>query len=99
MEGERQRTANVVERAIILAVGDSINLDSLPYDIRMATAKTPIFIEADEMLSLKKASKELEKSFISKALNRTGGNRSQAAALLEISYPSLLQKIKEYGIS
>jgi two-component system, NtrC family, response regulator AtoC len=98
-KGNVRELQNVVERAMILAVGDSINLDSLPYDIRMATAKTPICIDADETLSLKKASKELEKRFISKALNRTGGNRSQAAALLEISYPSLLQKIKEYGIS
>ena len=98
-KGNVRELQNVVERAMILAVGDSIDLDSLPYDIRMATAKTPICVDADEILSLKKASKELERSFISKALNRTGGNRSQAAALLEISYPSLLQKIKEYGIS
>ncbi len=98
-KGNVRELQNVVERAMILAVGDSINLDSLPYDIRMAKAKMPICLDADETLSIKKASKELEKSFITRALNRTGGNRSQAAALLEISYPSLLQKIKEYGIS
>jgi len=98
-KGNVRELQNVVERAMILAEGDSINLDSLPYDIRMAKTKTPICLDADETLSIKKASKELEKSFITRALNRTGGNRSQAAALLEISYPSLLQKIKDYGIS
>jgi len=33
-----------------------------------------------------------------KALHETGGNRVQASKQLEISYPSLLAKIKQYGI-
>jgi len=32
------------------------------------------------------------------ALEETGGNRTQAAKLLEISHPSLLSKIKTYEI-
>jgi two-component system response regulator AtoC len=40
----------------------------------------------------------LEEDLIRKALKRTGGNRSQAAKILEISHPSLLSKIKEYSI-
>ncbi len=98
-KGNVRELQNVMERAMILTAGDSINLESLPYDIRMATAKVPVCVEGEETLSLKKASRDLEQSFIRRALNRTGGNRSQAATLLEISYPSLLQKIKEYGIS
>jgi two-component system, NtrC family, response regulator AtoC len=98
-KGNVRELQNVVERSMILTVGNSIGLDSLPYDIRTATAKTPSRIEGEETLSLKKASRELEQSLIRRALNRTGGNRSQAATLLEISYPSLLQKIKEYGIA
>jgi len=31
-------------------------------------------------------------------LIRTKGNKTQAAELLEISYPSLLSKIKEYKV-
>ncbi len=40
----------------------------------------------------------MEKSLISRALEATGGNKSKAADLLELSYPSLLAKIKEYDI-
>jgi two-component system response regulator AtoC len=48
--------------------------------------------------SLKNAQKVLEKKLITKALNETRGNRTQAARLLEISHPSLLSKIKAYDI-
>jgi two-component system response regulator AtoC len=35
---------------------------------------------------------------IQKALAAAGGNRTKAARLLEISHPSLLSKMKSYGI-
>jgi two-component system response regulator AtoC len=50
-------------------------------------------------LSLKQAQESMEERIILKALNETGGNRLQASKLLEISYPSLLSKIKKYAIS
>ena len=37
-------------------------------------------------------------SVIRKALRKTGGNRTRAAELLEISHRTLLYKIKEFGI-
>jgi len=40
----------------------------------------------------------MEEKIIAKALQETGGNRLQASKLLELSYPSLLSKIKEYRI-
>lgn len=97
-KGNVRELQNVIERAMILTEGDAIDLDSLPDDIRASASGIPVFITTEESLSLKRAYKGLERSLITKALNRTGGNRSQAAALLEISYPSLLQKIKELGI-
>jgi len=97
-KGNVREVQNVVERAMILTSGKSITLDSLPYDIRASRNRMPFYEEDEGSLPLKKACKDLEKALIVRALNRTGGNRSQAAALLEISYPSLLQKIKEYGV-
>jgi len=40
----------------------------------------------------------MEKRLISRALEETGGNKRQAAFLLELSYPALLSKIKDYEI-
>ncbi|OQX14749.1 MAG: hypothetical protein BWK76_14195, partial [Desulfobulbaceae bacterium A2] len=48
--------------------------------------------------SLKAAQKVLEQRFITRALEATGGNRTRAAELLELSYPSLLAKMREYGL-
>ena len=49
-------------------------------------------------LSLKKATAELERDYIQKALLATNGNRTQAAKILEISLRSLIYKIKDYGL-
>jgi two-component system response regulator AtoC len=50
-------------------------------------------------LSIKKATRDLEMDLIRRALVVTGGNRTNAAKLLEISHRALLYKLKEYGIS
>lgn len=49
-------------------------------------------------LSIKEAARRSEQSLIRQALAATGGNRTKAAELLEISHRALLYKIKEYGI-
>ena len=50
-------------------------------------------------LLFEQATRELERTLIAKALVATGGNRTNAAKLLEISHRALLYKMKEYGIS
>ncbi len=99
-KGNVRELQNVVERAMILAVGDFISLETLPHDIRSGGPPIQNLRDRDkeETISLKKAVKELERVLIAKALNRSGGNKSRAAELLEISYPSLLNKIKEHGL-
>ncbi len=56
-----------------------------------------------DKISLKKIAgifmQRAEKKLLKKALDSTNWNRKRAAALLEISYKSLLNKIKEYKLS
>jgi two-component system response regulator AtoC len=55
--------------------------------------------EAGEaVLSVKRATRALEERLIRAALEQTGGNRTRAAELLELSYRALLYKIRDYGI-
>lgn len=98
-KGNVRELQNIIERAMILSTGGAITLSELPADLRSSSPSPVDEPQEEGTLSIKKAQKDLEKALIIRALNRTGGNRSQAAGLLEISYPSLLQKIKEYGIA
>jgi two-component system response regulator AtoC len=50
-------------------------------------------------LSIKRATRQLEEDFIRRALERTNGNRTRAAEILDLSHRALLYKLKEYGIS
>ena len=61
-------------------------------------AGTPPSAGEDDGLSIKRKTRVLEEELIRRALRKAGGNRTRAAALLEISHRSLLYKIKEYGI-
>ena len=95
--GNVRQLENVIERAMVIT-DDSLLLPEhfaaeLITDDRHSQKDT-VF----EGLSLKDAQKVVEKKLISQALEETGGNRTRAARLLEISHPSLLTKIKAYGI-
>jgi two-component system response regulator AtoC len=95
--GNVRQLENVIERAMVIA-DDGLLLPEhfaaeLIYNDRH-TQKDTIF----EGLSIKDAQKVVEKKLITQALDETGGNRTQAARLLEISHPSLLTKIKAYRI-
>ncbi len=49
-------------------------------------------------LSVKRRTATLEKHLIQKALDRTGGNKTAAADLLDLSARALRYKVQDYGI-
>jgi two-component system response regulator AtoC len=93
--GNVRELENVVERAVILAEGDRITLRELPQNV-VAPGPGRSGDAAD--FSLKRSRRTAETEAIQRALRATGGNRTHAARLLEISHRALLYKIKEYGI-
>ena len=95
--GNVRELENMIERAVILAEKKIIMPENLGDEFRGHPEERRL----DDFLgtlSIRKGKRILEKRFISRALEATGGNKSRAAELLEISYPSLLAKIKEYSI-
>jgi two-component system response regulator AtoC len=86
--------------------GPEIDADSLPDRILNGrngfgpvAASAPAPVEPFADLSIKRAARRVEEELIRQALARTGGNRTRAAELLDISHRALLYKIKEYGVS
>jgi len=95
--GNVRELENAIERAMILAKDKKIGVDGLPSEVLMEKSLSARDLPADEF-SVRKATRVLEKELIQRALQKTKGNRTQAARLLEISHPSLLSKMKEYSI-
>ncbi|HVO84546.1 MAG TPA: sigma-54 dependent transcriptional regulator [Syntrophobacteria bacterium] len=96
--GNVRELENVIERAMVMAGGRTIELDDLPPALQQARVQASPLLPDQDTLSIKEASRRLERELIRRALEKTGGNRTQAARLLEISHPALLYKIKEYGL-
>jgi two-component system, NtrC family, response regulator AtoC len=95
--GNIRELENTIERAMVLADGERIELDALPEKLREERPAAPMPFLGDD-LSIKKAVRTIERELIRKSLEKTGGNRTRAAELLEISHRALLYKIKEYGL-
>ncbi|MGB8929616.1 MAG: sigma-54 dependent transcriptional regulator [Anaeromyxobacteraceae bacterium] len=96
--GNVRELRHALERAVVLADGPLIREEDLPDAVRAGGARPPPVPGPDAALSVKRATRELEERLIRAALARTGGNRTRAAELLELSYRALLYKIKEYGV-
>jgi two-component system response regulator AtoC len=102
--GNVRELENAMERAVLLADGPLILPANLPDRLWAASPPGPTgpatgpALQDGGDLSLKRAIRELEESYIRAALRRTKGNRTRASELLDISHRALLYKIKEYGI-
>ena len=96
--GNVRELENTIERAMVLAEGEVLSAADLPERVR--DAQDPIQMQlASGELSVKKATRVVEEVLIRRALQRTKGNRTKAAEVLEISHRALLYKIKNYKIT
>ncbi|CAI9685734.1 sigma-54-dependent Fis family transcriptional regulator [Elizabethkingia anophelis] len=89
-KGNIRELKNVIERSVILADADVLDLDTLPADLQYAKSN------AQQLSAFSMAS--AEKLHIQKILNHTGGNKAEAARLLEIGVATLYRKMEQYKI-
>ncbi len=92
--GNVRELENIIERAMILTEKDTIGVEALSMPLH-GEEETPAVSSG---LSIKKGAREMEIRLIKEALDKTGGNRLQAARILEISHKALLYKLKDYGL-
>ncbi|MCG3162332.1 MAG: Regulatory protein AtoC [Acidobacteria bacterium] len=105
--GNVRELRNVIERAMILEDSDLITASWLPRDLirnertlasspvvpetQSAEASTPSFQLPPEGIDLE----QIELSFVSQAMERSGGNQTRAAELLGISRDQLRYRLKK----
>jgi two-component system response regulator AtoC len=96
--GNIRELENLLERVVVLADSTEIRTEDLPEGVlHPKPDRAPIELSDDD-LSVKRHSAELERVLIRRALERTGGNKTQAAELLELSPRALRYKIQDYGL-
>jgi len=86
-KGNIRELRNVLERATIMADGDTILREHLPFDIQK---------QDKGLTNLTLAS--VEKDHIQKVLHYTNGNKTKTAVLLGIGLTTLYRKMEEYKI-
>jgi DNA-binding NtrC family response regulator len=98
--GNVRELENAIERACILS--DTLVLE--PADLglvtRTTTEQTPGSFDLSGTLSDvgQRALRFVEQRKIAVALNKSGGNKNEAAEELGVSYKTLLTKIKDYNL-
>ena len=96
--GNVRELENTIERAMVLADGNRIEVEGLPDRLRENRDPLRRTLDSGE-LSIKKTTRIIEEELIRRALAKTKGNRTNASKILEISHRALLYKIKEFGIA
>ncbi|MDH3728914.1 MAG: sigma-54 dependent transcriptional regulator [Myxococcales bacterium] len=105
--GNIRELENVVERCMIFAEDGEVGAQYLTQEVRDAEGSATVSLDAGLDVTpgetgLKEAVREatlkLEREFIARALDRTGGNVTHTARLLKISRKSLQNKMKELGL-
>jgi two-component system response regulator AtoC len=96
--GNVRELENTIERAMVLAEGEVLMAADLPDRVRESRDPVQLQLASGE-LSIKKTARVVEETLIRRALQKTKGNRTRAAEVLELSHRALLYKIKEYNIN
>lgn len=102
-DGNVRELENIIERAVALEQSERISLESLPPGLNSAQA--PAFASPEHLmlpesgLNLDGVVGSMEKELIKQALDRTDGNKTEAARLLGISFRSLRYRLDKLDMS
>ena len=93
--GNIRELRNVIERAVVLNSGDSIESEHLLLTPAMHGAETDVGTASGGSVEMSLA--ELERQHIERVLRHTDGNKSRASAILGIERSTLDRKLKRFA--
>jgi DNA-binding NtrC family response regulator len=104
--GNVRQLENTLERMVLLKGEGELGVEDLPEKMRAAparpTSKRSPWEEPQlpaEGIDLREALEAFESSLIRQALERVGGNKNRAAALLQMNRTTLVEKLKKKGLA
>jgi len=93
--GNIRELRNLVERMVVLARGEWLDVVDLPQQVRQSGGKSIDMLEPAEGITVE----QMEQEMILRALERTGGNRTLAAEQLGMSRRTLHRKLNKLGLT
>jgi two-component system response regulator PilR (NtrC family) len=96
--GNVRELENVIERAVALCSGDSIDVDALPPSLLDPTPRGAQPRIPPEGVDLEELTGDYERGLILEALERSGGVKKRAAALLGVSFRSFRYRMEKLGL-
>ncbi len=104
--GNVRELQNCIERAVILSEGDTIHTRHLNLSFRPPVAAAPALSPWEQIdlggtmaEAVRRVTGEVERRKLDQALRDAAGNKLRAADSLQLTYKTLLQKMKEHGIA
>ena len=95
--GNVRELQNLIERIVALNKRDIITFDDLPSEIKTSKEVEQIFIKRPK-ITLREATEEFERDFISSALKQVNNNQTHAAKILGLHRTTLISKMGSLGI-
>ena len=96
--GNVRELQNCIERAVILCDGRVVKPEHLGVNLMPSVVGEEPSSNTGLQAVSSAASRAAETKLIERVLGETGGNKSRAAEILQVSYKTLLTKVKDYGL-
>jgi len=96
--GNVRELRNAIERAMILEESTFITPASLPIAITRPDGQPPAAVTRPEIPTEGLSLEDNERMLLARALEKTGGNQTQAARLLRITRDTLRYKMKKFAL-
>ncbi len=99
--GNIRQFENAIEHAVAMSLtGNEIGPDALPEEVRTRSgpAVVPTVSIPDEGINFTSVVSQLERELILRCLEKTGGNKRQAARLLNLSRTTFIDKLQRLNV-
>lgn len=97
--GNVRELENVVERTLVLADGNVVDVNDLPLDVEVSRAEVSAEELEDSAVPLTRRLEDLERQLIEQALEQAGGIKTKAAEMLGIKTSAFYYKLDKYGLT
>jgi two-component system response regulator PilR (NtrC family) len=101
--GNVRELENIVEHAVTFEATDHLCAENLPSHVLqgrvLGNSPVPVDVQLPvQGMDLEETLASIERRILIQSLNRTSGNQTEAARILNISFRSIRYKVRKYGI-